>query len=343
MPYINKYEQCLKEKNIKYDIVFFDRDSTRKEITQNGNEITYYHTTTTSRIRKILPVFRYINFVKKLIRKNKYDKLIVMTTMPAVLLKSLLLGKYQGKYIYDYRDTTYEHFSFFKKMVDKIIAHSYFTAMSSRGYLNILSNSRKIVINHNISNAADAICHADPLKEVHPITIGFLGYVRYFDVNSLLIKQFSNIPGYNLLYIGTPFSDCDLGKYAESINAKNVEILGRYDNNDKAKLYQCIKIINSMYSLNSSEVQYAIPNRVYDAALFKKPIMTTKGTHLSEIVEKYKLGFSVDPFNDDVPQKVQEYINNYNADDFLKACNDFLALVKRDESTLTNKIMDFLC
>jgi len=225
MPYIDKYEKCLKEKHIEYDIVFFDRDNTQKNVIHEGNEFTYCHTTTTSRLKKLFPVFKYISFVKKLIKKNKYDKLIVMTTMPAVLLKPLLMGKYSERYIYDYRDTTYEHFNFFRKAVDKIIDHSYVTAMSSRGYLHVLSKNNKIIFNHNISNIDDAVSCTDKISEKHPVVIGFLGYVRYFDINSLLIKQFNNNPDYHLLYIGTPFSDCDLAEYAETVGANNVEVI----------------------------------------------------------------------------------------------------------------------
>lgn len=342
MPYIDKYEKCLKERNMEYDVVFFDRDSTQKDIIHKGNEYIYCHTTTASRLKKLIPVFKYISFVKKLIKKNKYDKLIIMTTMPAVLLKSLLTGKYDGKYIYDYRDTTYEHFGFFRKAVDKIIDHSFLTAMSSRGYLHVLSDNRKIIFNHNISNINDAVASVEDIPEKRPVVIGFLGYVRYFDVNSLLIDQFKNNQNYHLLYIGTPFSDCDLSGYAKTTGAINVEVIGKYNNDDKAKLYMGIDIINSMYSLRSSEVQYAIPNRVYDAALFKKPIMTTKGTYLSEMVEKYKLGFSVDPFTENIPEKVQEYLDHFDSNEFLQSCNTFLNMIYDDEHMLNQKIMEFI-
>ena len=41
------------------------------------------------------------------------------------------------------------------------------------------------------------------------------------------------------------------------------------------------------------EVQSALPNRLYDALIFKKPIITTEGTYLTEVVEKYGIGFSL--------------------------------------------------
>ena len=341
MPYMEKYEDILKELDYQYDVVFFDRDSTASQVAHKGNEYTYCHKTTTSSLKKLLPVFRYISIVKRLIRKNKYDKLVVMTTMPAVLLQSILLGKYRERYIYDYRDTTYEHFGFFRKWVDKVIDGSYFTTMSSKGYLNVLSSNPKIVFNHNLSNISDRRTSADDLKEKKSITLGFVGYVRYLDVNSKLIDSFKGSKRFNLLYVGTAFSDCDLQKYASSVNADNVEVRGKYDNSDKAKIYSEIDIINSMYSLNSSEVQYAIPNRLYDAALFVKPLMTTKGTYLASIVEENGLGFSIDPFTDDIQEKAMEYINAFDSVKFQRACEVFLRAVFEDEHVLDKKIRDF--
>lgn len=342
MPYIDKYEKCLKSANVEYDVAFFDRDCTLKDVLHVDNEYTYCHITKTSRLKKLIPVFCYIRLVKKLIKEHRYDKLIVLTTMPAVLLQSVLINEYSGRYIFDYRDTTYEQFGFFKKLVNKLVEHSSITVISSRGFLNILTANTKIMINHNISNVADAVSVVDDITVKNPIVIGFLGYLRYFDVNSILINQFKDKPNFRLLYVGTAFADCDLATYVKITGADNVEVRGKFNNMDKAKLYKNIDIINAMYSIKLLEVQYALPNKVYDVALFKKPIMTTKNTFLAEIVEKYKLGFSVDPFTDNIPDKVQEYLAHFDADEFLHACNTFLRIVNEDEQRLEQKIWEFI-
>ena len=103
-----------------------------------------------------------------------------------------------------------------------------------------------------------------------------------------------------------------------------------------------IDIINSIYSLNSQEVQPAIPNRLYDAALFKKPIITAKGTYLSEIVEEYKLGFCIDIFNDDIKKCLNEYINSFDPQKFTKNCNKFLDEVYRDEENCNERVTKFI-
>lgn len=342
MPYMEKYETILKEYRIDYDIVFWNRDAESKDITHIGNEYTFSCVTTTSGLKKLLPVYKYIKFIKTLIRKNRYNKLIIFTTMPAILLRSMLLNEYRGKFIYDYRDTTYEHWNFFRHFVNKIIDSSYFTAISSRGYMHVLDDNPKIIINHNISNESYIVERAKDLSKLERINIGFLGYIRYFDINGRLIDALKNSQKYVLSYYGTCFSNCHLDEYAKSVHAENVFLKGKFNNSEKPKLYQNIDIINSMYSLQSPEVKYAIPNRLYDAALFKIPIMATTNTYLADIIIKYKLGFTFDPNKGDILKKINKYVSDFDPDVFTKHCQDFLQAVSNDEEYLCQRIRDFI-
>lgn len=340
MPYINNYEKVLKEKNISYDVVCFDRDSTDKP-KKDGNVYTYAHKTTANRIAKLIPVFKYGLYVKKILKENKYDKIIVLTTMPGILMAKYLFRDYKNKYIFDYRDYTYEKYGFYRKIVNKIIDNSFATFISSDGYKKYFNNQENIYLSHNISNMDDLVKNADDLKSKKKITIGFLGYVRYFDVNSKLIMDFKNDKKYALTYIGTPFSDCDLDTFCKTNSINNVTLIGKYNNDDKAKLYEKIDLINSIYSLSSEEVQPAIPNRLYDAALFKKPIIVNGGTYLSEIVEKYSLGLIVSPFDENIKDCVINYINNFDNKKFTENCNKFLNDILKDQNIMNKVINDF--
>lgn len=341
MPYIKKYEDKLKEKNIEYDIIEFDRDTNNK--TQKcGNSYIFSHKTSTNKIQMLWLSIKYRRLILKVMKNKKYDKLIILTSMPAVLICNRLFKKYQNQYIFDYRDYTYEKIPIYRKILDRVIKNSDFTVMSSKGYIKYFENKDKIYITHNISNIEDMEKDCIDLKKCQKINIGFLGYVRYFDVNSKLIETFKNSTKISFKYIGTPFADCDLEGFCEANNIKNVDFYGKYDNSQKANLYKDIQIINSIYSLDSSEVMPAIPNRLYDAALFKKPILVARGTYLAEIVEKYKLGIVLDVFNDDIKNIINNYITNFNVDEFVRNCSKFLEEVFRDESVCEKKISHFL-
>lgn len=341
MPYIERYERILKEFNIEYDIIYFDRDSSGESV-KDGNSFIFKSITTASKIKKILPVFKYRNYIRSIVKENKYDKLIFLTTMPALLIGKDVLKKYKENYIFDYRDYTYEKFNFYRKKVDEIIKNSFITLMSSKGYLDFFKNKEKVLQTHNISNIEGKIESAIDLKNKEKIRIGFLGYVRYFDVNSKLINSFKNDPKYILDYYGTVFSDCNLKEFCLKNNINNVYLKGKFNNQDKALIYKEIDIINSIYSLDSPEVKPAIPNRLYDCILFKKPILVSKGTFLSEIVEKYQLGLSLDLNSNNWKEELENYISIFDKEKFEKNCNTFLEKVMEDEKKCDEIVKKFL-
>lgn len=100
-----------------------------------------------------------------------------------------------------------------------------------------------------------------------------------------------------------------IGEYCAKGKINNVEVHGKFNNGDKPTIYENIDIINSIYGDFSLEVTTALPNRLYDALLFKKPILASKGTYLGEIVEKYSVGLAVDLGKDDINEMLLEYIN----------------------------------
>lgn len=69
--------------------------------------------------------------------------------MSAFFLKKKIFRKYKDKYIFDYRDASYEFIRPFKQKVDYIIKYSYANVLSSPGFLNILGNIGKYCISHN--------------------------------------------------------------------------------------------------------------------------------------------------------------------------------------------------
>lgn len=341
MPYVYEYERILKENNQPYDLVCFDRRCT-KPITKEKNVYTFYHELGTDRKKKIIPYLQYAQFVKSLIKKNKYDKLIILTTVPAVMLYHVLIHQYKGRYIFDYRDYTFEKIKFYKNAVNTIVLKSYASFLSSEGFYSFVNRSKKTHIVHNITNAEKAVEHRSSVHD--PITIGFVGLVRYFDVNTKLIEAFKNNDKYRLMYTGTIYDDCDLPQYCENNNISNVVFTGEFQNTEKPEIYKSIDLINSVYSLKSKEVSRAIPNRLYDAALYKIPLLVAKGSFLSEVVENYHLGLSIDIgiTAEEIFKKVDEYFANLDRDKFEENCNVFLMHVQKDQEYFNNKVRKFI-
>ena len=72
---------------------------------------------------------------------------------------------------------------------------------------------------------------------------------------------------------------------------------------------------------------------MYDGLLFKKPIIATKGTYLAEILESKKLGITIDINSENLVEKLDNFINNFDIKKFKKLSIECLnnILIEQDK------------
>lgn len=343
MPYLKYYEDIIRKEKINYECVFWDRFTNRKTEKINSEYTLHIKCLPgANKISKIIPMLKYKYVVEKIIKEEQYTHLIILTTLPGVLINKVLLKQFKNKYILDIRDYTYEKYTFYKKLVDKLVENSFFTAISSKGFLRFLKDSKKIIPCHNISNAEASNESCEDLKNKKQITIGFIGGVRYFKENRKLIDSLANNPNYKLAYIGRPNVDCDLEGYCKSKNITNAVFKGEFKNEDKPKLYKEIDLINAVYGNNSLEVTTALPNRLYEGLLLKKPVLATSGTFLGEFIKNNKIGLCLDLRKDKIDLKISDYISNLNLNEFIIQCNKILNKIDLEQKYFCKKISEFI-
>jgi hypothetical protein len=343
MPFIYKYEKILLENDVNYDVFLFDR--TKNDNVIKNDNIIYYNKLVKSgesKLKKIIPYIGYKKHLTRVIKSNKYEKFIVLTTPPAVFINKLLIKKYRNSYIFDYRDYSHEKIKWYKNNVDNIIKNSYCTFISSKGFMDYLNTSDKIYISHNINSFDYTHKPIDDLKNKNNINIGFVGYVRYYNPNIKLIYSLRNSDTFSLSYYGEAYNGCDINEYCRLNDIKNVKVQSYYENKDKYKIYESISIINALYDVNSEDTIRALPNRLYDAAIYKKPILVSKGTYLAELVLQYGIGLCIDVLTDDIEKALNEYIEHFSIIEFQNNCNRFLEDIKSDEIVFERKIADFV-
>lgn len=331
LPYIDRYMDFFKENGVDYDVIYWQRE--RKKAVNAPNEYNYFEEAKPGTVNKILSYLRFKKYVLGILKKNHYDKIMVLTTVPAVFLYGYLTKHYKNRYLLDIRDYSFEKLSPYKKLVDKLIDSSELTTISSKGFMEFLAENKKIILNHNLPVMLEKTLPQD-IKAKAVINLGFVGAVRYFSENVHFIEKLKNNSRFKLFYIGKEQEGCDLNGYCAANNVNNVSFIGKYDNSQKAELYQKIDIINSVYGASSLEVTTLLPNRLYEACWLKKPIIASTGTFLGEIVSSYKLGILVDAQKDDIAAAIEEYIASFNEQEFITSCDCFLAEVSKDEETL---------
>ncbi len=340
MPYLFFYRKILDATKVEYDFYTWNRYN--EEFQREKNEVCFEKKCSTYIALKAFYFIKWRRWIISHLTKNRYDKIIVLTTIPAILLSNFLIREYRDNYIFDIRDYTYEKLSFYKRCVTKLINYSYMTCISSAGFYRFLDNHPKIHIVHNLSDIGkyDMVSSLDFEK----VNIGYLGTLGYIKYNKSLIHQLRNKDDVCLYYMGSYIGKHNnIEDYAKENNCKNVYFGSAFNNSEKSKLYYDLQInmINAVYGNDSLLVSSALPNKLYDCLQLKIPILVSKGTYLGEIVEKYGLGIAID-VNDNIYEKIRNYADGFDEKQFIDSVDKYLSIVIKEHQNTVIQIKQFL-
>ena len=121
-------------------------------------------------------------------------------------------------------------------------------------------------------------------------TIGFVGSLRYFKQICNLIDVTKEMD-INVMLAGSGIDEEKLRDYANGLT--HVSFFGKYDYlKDIKTIYEQIDCVYAVYDTKIKNVKVALPNKLYEGAYCGLPFIVSKGTYLSELVEKYEIGVS---------------------------------------------------
>lgn len=337
MQYLYKYTEILDSYDIEYEVIFWNRDNEDICLPNNYIHFDYKVNTYKSFIRKINSFFKYTIFLYKTIRSKKYDKLILLTSQTIVTLFPLVLSKtYKYKYIYDFRDITFERFPYYKFLVRKLIKNSSFTAISSPGFINVLGKSDKYVISHNCNNLR---IKGNKENRGNTINIVYWGMVRQVEFNKKICDLFSNDRRFKLIYHGEGYYK-ELQNYCLSKNYTNISFTGTYNSNEIDKFAEETGILLNAYE-NDEQQKMALTVKLYDAVRYMLPMIVSKNSYMEEFVDKYNISYSL---NIDDGINLDNLYNWINEIDRIEINNDYQSLYKvidKDNEYFKNKLIDF--
>lgn len=344
-PYLEKYERMLNEKNIDYKVIFWNRTGTKNyNLDCKENEII--HICRANTLLKIIDFVLWKNKIINKLKKEKYDFLIILSTYPAVLLSCYILKHYKQKYIFDIRDYSMEKNFLFGYIVSKLIENSIFTTISSMGYMQWLRPSSKIIPNHNITYYVKDYEKTIKIKSSDKLNFTFVGNVRLDKQTEKVLLNLKNSKRYVSGFIGRIMPTCNIVQLCKENCIKNVYFQGQFNNNEKPEIYRNVDLINAIFANDNINLRLAdstpLPNRVYDSAVFKCPIVASKGTYLAELIDEYYLGFSVNGFDVDIEKQFNKFIESFEEKKFREGCDRFLKNVLQEENEFTNRFYEVL-
>ena len=334
MPYMNFYLENIDPEANEVHLLYWNRDLKKEDTSSlqgvKLHEFRRAQKDDVSKISKVGSFIGYRKYAKHLIKKEKFDFIIFLHSLPGVLLSDILVKKYPDKFIFDYRDSTYEHFKPFKNVIAKLVKASKATFVSSDAFRQFLPESEKdkIFTSHNL--LTDSLSHRDEkIKHGIPsdkIRIAFWGFIRHEDVNREIIRKIAADDRLELHYYGREQQIAqNLKGYVSEINAQNVFFHGEYKPEDRYQFVRNTDIIHNIYKDNNTML--AMGNKFYDGLIFYLPQLCLKGSFMGGKCTEAGVGLECDLSDFKLTDQIFTYYQNIEWDLFRAKCDRELNLI----------------
>ena len=338
-PYYKKYFDILSETDCDYTMIYWNRsgkidnNNLDKHLLPFNEKINTY----ASRKSKIMSYIKYRKFVKGVINSKTYDKTIFLTTQTMVYFFDYAIFKYKNRYIFDYRDETYEKNALYKYLVNLCLKKSYLNVFSSPGFLTQfpkIPDNKNIICHNNKKYFSGVNLHK---IDCDKIRLTFWGQVRLPDYFLKLIKVFENDERFIVNFHGEGEND-KLIKYVSNNCIKNVFFTGSYQQNDILKFAENTDFVINCYSNNSYQ-KLALTVKMYEAIDFKLPMIIQKRSYMENflIANNYPF-FSIDLDDVNNYDKIKTSLLEYK----VNFTDDVKKRIEKDESLFKQRILNFL-
>lgn len=252
-------------------------------------------------------VVKYLKSIKKLytiLNKTKYDTLIINNIDTLALFKLCTLFTKNTTQIIieisDLRSHTYtnsfkskvmrvvEKFMF--RFLDKLIVTS--PKFYDVYYQKLFQGEYFVLENKPLSNMIPK--KIDKIKN-EKIVIGVVGLLLQGKPYETLFETIKNDDRFEVHIYGKGTYQSLVEEYAGRY--ENIKYFGEYNFfQDSANIYASLDILYMPYDTTNGSLnnKIALPNKLYEAMYFQVPIITSSETYLGELVEKYKIGVTIE-------------------------------------------------
>lgn len=275
-PYIYFYTGILERCGIAYDVIVPDK---HKDMEQKADDL--YVLPWTPGRHPLINYASYANHVKKLVKRQKYDGLIVLTGNNAAFLAGWLKRHYAGRYIVDIRDYTHENIKPYYLLEKKALSNSLANVLSSAKFKSFLPSAEYLVC-HNVTVAKELDTRFGKATD-RKIDIGYVGALGYTEQCKRMMDLVKADDRFVFSFYGSSKLEPMLKEYAASLDCDRIRFFGAYTNKDKPQIIEKVDILFNAYGNGIPLLDYALSNKMYDAMAFKKPILTSPHTYMDEL------------------------------------------------------------
>ena len=339
-PYVQNYISILNEKKVEFELVFWDKRNIEK-----AGECVYKNkikSTDKPSWRKVCCYLGFIHFVRRRIKKKKYEKLIIFTLAPGLFLTDMLCGKYKDAYILDVRDDTPLR-KFMGGQILKIAKNATYLIASSPCYSDWLGRKATLCHNSDISTIDQHLNYIPKKLNTETICIGYAGMMREGSINSFMINALLKDNRFSFLFYG-PHNQQMQELIQIAGDRDNCRFPGIYEKNDIYDIYRkYVTVVNILRENNTVNAE-ALPNKLYEAVIAGVPVIVARHNKaVSNYVENYNLGVVLEELNE--LKDANKLYDNISKFDYKKYCDGrqaFLQKVKDDLSLYEKQVINFV-
>ncbi|MBR6270680.1 MAG: hypothetical protein IKR26_00795 [Lachnospiraceae bacterium] len=327
MPYLSLYLDTIDAAQNDITVFYFNRDDSPDAERRSGvgyHEFFYPLSDFDSKIKKARTFLKYKKEAEKLIGSGDFDYIIAMHSWPAVLLGDLLTKHYPGRFIFDYRDYTYEKYRPFKSRIDRLVRASQYIFVSSRAFLKVLPEGEKYVLTHNFTPHEERTRHE--LRH-SPVRVRFWGLLRHENTDRAIIDALANDDRFELHFHGRGGGYIE--EYIRGRDIRNVFLHGEYFARRIPGFAAETELLLNIPSQGMTS-RLAVGNKLYDGAMYYVPQIGDSHTYMGRLIEKNGLGICVDTGDKNLADILYSYIQTLDADAFCSACDSFIRTAEKE-------------
>ena len=335
-PYVRIYTKILDELHADYAIISWNREGDDKpEGFQYNVPCAKGHGSAGWKAYK-----GYIKFIKKTIKEQGFERIIVFGPQMTCMLCAYLLLHFRGRYMIDYRDLSIEQKAGFKQLFAVMLKFSKANVISSPGFKRCLPK-RDYYLSHNFDiNAVKAAFEEKVVgsfetgKEIEVLTIGA---IRDYSSNIEVVKALGNKEGITVSFVGKGSAAERIAEYCKKEGIENVKFTGFYQKHEEAGYVKSATFMNIFYPRIITH-DTALSNRFYNSLIYRKPMIVTKDTTQGDYAERYGVGLALETteglagkLKDFLKQDYAAYCERCNSllSDFINDYNEFYGAVKQ--------------
>ncbi len=333
-PYILTYSELLKEKGIETHLIYPNRANKEEEFAGVKYAVRW-----NPQKKKIYNFLYFAKQAKRILKREKYDFVFVLTTFPAVLLSGFLSGRYKGRYLVDIRDYTYEGNKLFFALEKKVLKNAACTVISSPGFVNFLPKGEYCLC-HNLPEKY-ARGNIPFEKSGEKIVIGYVGTIAYAENCRKLIDLVARDERFAFhLYGNENSKQQPIKRYVEDLNNDRIQYFGEYAAAEKDGILQRVDLLFNIYGNDRTLVKYALSNKLYDSFYYKKPLLVSPNTSMQEESDGYS--YAVDFEKEKSLDGVYEWYFSLDAAAFEGYAQAYLATAFENNKRFKEKINKLL-